>query len=50
MHISEGVLAAPVLAAGAVLTVAGVAVGLKKTDTNACLRWLFCRLFSLSLL
>jgi cobalt/nickel transport system permease protein len=32
MHISEGVLAAPVLAAGAVLTVAGVAVGLKKTD------------------
>lgn len=32
MHISEGVLGAPVLAAGAVLTVAGVAIGLKKTE------------------
>jgi len=32
MHISEGVLTAPVLAAGAVLTVAGLAVGLKKMD------------------
>ncbi|MFZ5908057.1 MAG: cobalt transporter CbiM [Nitrospirota bacterium] len=30
MHISEGVLSAPVLVAGAVLCVAGVAVGLKK--------------------
>lgn len=30
MHISEGVLSAPVLIAGAVLTAAGVAVGLKK--------------------
>ena len=32
MHISEGVLGAPVLAAGAALTVAGTAVGLKKMD------------------
>jgi cobalt/nickel transport system permease protein len=32
MHISEGVLTAPVLGAGAVLTVAGLAMGLKKTD------------------
>jgi cobalt/nickel transport system permease protein len=32
MHISEGVLGAPILAAGAVLTVAGVAVGLRKVD------------------
>lgn len=32
MHISEGVLTAPVLGAGAVLTVAGLAVGLKKMD------------------
>ena len=32
MHISEGVLSAPVLVAGAVLTAAGVAVGLRKTD------------------
>ncbi|HMK37389.1 MAG TPA: cobalt transporter CbiM [Desulfomonilaceae bacterium] len=31
MHISEGVLSAPVLAAGAVLSVTGVAIGLKKT-------------------
>jgi cobalt/nickel transport system permease protein len=30
MHISEGVLSAPVLIAGAVLAVAGVAVGLRK--------------------
>lgn len=30
MHISEGVLAGPVLAAGAVVTVAGTAAGLKK--------------------
>ncbi|KPK43885.1 MAG: cobalamin biosynthesis protein CbiM [Nitrospira bacterium SM23_35] len=30
MHISEGVLSAPVLITGAVLTAAGVAVGLKK--------------------
>jgi len=32
MHISEGVLDAPVLLAGAALAAAGVAAGLKKTD------------------
>lgn len=32
MHISEGVLSGPVMAAGAVLAVAGTAVGLKKVD------------------
>ena len=32
MHISEGVLSAPVLVSGAVLTVAGTAIGLKKLD------------------
>ncbi|MBI5251106.1 MAG: cobalt transporter CbiM [Desulfomonile tiedjei] len=32
MHISEGVLTAPVLGVGAVFTVAGLAVGLKKMD------------------
>jgi cobalt/nickel transport system permease protein len=32
MHISEGVLAAPVLAAGVAATAAGVAVGLKRMD------------------
>ncbi len=32
MHISEGVLSAPVLLTGAALTVAGCAVGLKKMD------------------
>ena len=32
MHISEGILGAPVLAAGAALTVAGTAIGLKKMD------------------
>jgi cobalt/nickel transport system permease protein len=32
MHISEGVLTAPVLCAGAVLTAAGLAIGLKKMD------------------
>ena len=32
MHISEGILSAPVLASGAALTVAGTAVGLKKLD------------------
>ena len=32
MHISEGILSAPVLAGGAVLTAAGTAVGLKKLD------------------
>jgi len=32
MHISEGVLAAPVLVGGAALAAAGVAVGLKKMD------------------
>jgi len=32
MHISEGVLSAPVLVVGAAITVAGCAVGLKKLD------------------
>lgn len=32
MHISEGILTAPVLAGGAVLTVIGTGVGLKKLD------------------
>lgn len=32
MHISEGILSAPVLAGGAVLTAIGTAVGLKKLD------------------
>lgn len=32
MHISEGILTAPVLLSGAALTVAGTAVGLKKMD------------------
>jgi len=32
MHISEGILSAPVLATGAVLTTIGTAVGLKKLD------------------
>ncbi|MBN1833542.1 MAG: cobalt transporter CbiM [Deltaproteobacteria bacterium] len=32
MHISEGILSAPVLVSGAALTVAGTAVGLKKLD------------------
>ncbi|MEA3467696.1 MAG: cobalt transporter CbiM [Thermodesulfobacteriota bacterium] len=32
MHISEGILTAPVLAGGAVLTTIGTAVGLKKLD------------------
>lgn len=32
MHISEGILTAPVLAGGAVLTIVGTAVGLKKLD------------------
>jgi cobalt/nickel transport system permease protein len=32
MHISEGVLTAPVLCAGAVFTAAGLAIGLKKMD------------------
>ena len=35
MHISEGILSAPVLAAGAVIAVAGVAVGLRKMDYDA---------------
>lgn len=34
MHISEGVLSAPVLATGAVLTGVGVAVGLRRMDLN----------------
>lgn len=34
MHISEGVLSAPVLITGAALTVAGVAVGLRKLDNE----------------
>jgi cobalt/nickel transport system permease protein len=32
MHISEGILSAPVLVSGAALTMAGTAVGLKKLD------------------
>jgi cobalt/nickel transport system permease protein len=32
MHISEGVLTAPVLGVGAVLTVAGLAIGIKKME------------------
>jgi len=32
MHISEGILTAPVLAGGVVLTIAGTAIGLKKLD------------------
>ena len=32
MHISEGILSAPVLVSGAALTVAGTAVGLKRLD------------------
>ena len=32
MHISEGVLSAPVLATGAALTAAGCGIGLKKLD------------------
>ena len=32
MHISEGVLSAPVLGAGAVLTLGGLAIGLRKMD------------------
>lgn len=34
MHISEGVLSAPVLVSGAILTVAGVAIGLKRVDNE----------------
>jgi len=34
MHISEGALSAPVLAAGAVLTVAGTAIGLRGLDAE----------------
>lgn len=34
MHISEGILSGPVLAAGVVLTVAGVAAGLRKMDAE----------------
>ena len=35
MHISEGVLAAPVLVSGAALTVGGVALGLRKMEATA---------------
>ncbi len=34
MHIAEGILSGPVLAAAAVLTVAGTGIGLKKLDTE----------------
>lgn len=34
MHISEGVLSPPVLIVGAAITVAGVAVGLRQTETQ----------------
>ncbi len=42
MHISEGILSAPVLAGGAVLTTVGTAIGLKKLDYD--------RIMSVSLL
>ena len=42
MHISEGILSAPVLAGGAVLTTVGTAIGLKKMDYD--------RIMSVSLL
>lgn len=42
MHISEGILSAPVLAGGAVLTTIGTAIGLKKLDYD--------RIMSVSLL
>ena len=35
MHISEGICSPPVLAAGMVLAAAGVAYGMKKTDTQS---------------
>ncbi len=35
MHISEGVLSGPVLAGGAVISVAGLALGLKKIDYDS---------------
>lgn len=38
MHISEGVLSGPVLAAGAAAAAAGVAVGLKKLDGEVLVR------------
>ena len=38
MHISEGVLSAPVLVTGAVLTAAGTAVGLKRLDYDQIAR------------
>ena len=34
MHISEGVLSAPVLIAGAVVAVTGTAIGLRKLDLD----------------
>ena len=42
MHISEGILSAPVLAGGAILTTLGTAIGLKKLDYD--------RIMSVSLL
>ena len=42
MHISEGILSAPILAGGAVLTTVGTAIGLKKMDYD--------RIMSVSLL
>ena len=35
MHISEGILSAPVLVTGAALAAAGVAIGLKKMDSDS---------------
>ena len=35
MHVSEGVLAAPVLVSGTALTAGGVALGLKKMEATA---------------
>ncbi len=34
MHISEGVLNPPILSVGAVITIAGTAIGIKKLDTD----------------
>ena len=47
MHLSEGVLHTPILLAGAVLAVAGIAVGLRRLESErlpltALLRLHFC--------
>lgn len=44
MHLSEGVLHTPILLAGAVLAVAGIAVGLRRLESERLpLTALFCR-------